>query len=155
MEQDRYSNNNTLYILGIISLILALSLFFFSMYILPFLVWNLHYDVPDFISSMIMYFEDAYFYSVNTSKVLTWLIFFIPSFITGYISYYISNYIDDQILGLARKTDPEEAKETSLEIQQDVKESLGLAAKIIILMILIIVIILLLQAFVQSSIPQI
>lgn len=151
MEQDRYSNNNTLYILGIISLILALSLFFFSMYILPFLVWSLHYDVPDFISSMITYFEDAYFYSDNTSKVLTWLIFFIPSFIAGYISYYISNYIDDQILGFAKKLDPEEAKEVSIEIQQDVKESLGLAAKIIILMILIIVIILLLEAFVQIT----
>lgn len=151
MEQDRYSYNSTLYILGIISLILALSFFFFSMYILPFLVWHLDYDVPDLISNMIMYFEDAYFYSVTTSKVLTWLIFFIPSLIAGYISYYISNYIDDQILGLAKKIDIEAAKEASLEIQQDVKESLGLAAKIIILMIVIIVIILLLQAFVQST----
>ncbi|WP_298627398.1 hypothetical protein [uncultured Legionella sp.] len=151
MEQDRYTNNSKLYILGIISLILALSLFFFSLYIFPFLVWNLHYDVPDFISRMIMYFEDAYFYSTSTSKMLTWMIFFVPSLIAGYISYYISNYIDDQILGLVKKPPPEEAAEANLELQNDVKESLGLAAKIIILMILILVIIYLLQVFVQST----
>ncbi len=151
MEQDRYSSNNVLYIVGIISLILALSLFFFSMYILPYLAWSLFYDVPDWIDHMIMYFQDTYFYRDSTSRVLTWLIFFIPSLIAGYISYYISNYIDDQILGLAKKPDPEEIKQTNEETQKDVKESLGLAAKIIILMVVIILVIYLLQVLVQIT----
>lgn len=151
MEIDRYTNNNKLYVLGIISLILALGLFFFSMYILPFLVWNLYYDVPDFVSNLIMYFQNGYYYSPTTSKVLTWMIFFVPSLISGYISYYISNYIDDQILGITQSADSQEAKESSEEIREDVKQSLGLAAKILILMLLIILIIYLLQVFVQST----
>ncbi|RUR16422.1 hypothetical protein ELY21_13090 [Legionella sp. km535] len=147
MEQDRYSINNKLYILGIISLILALGLFFFSMYILPYLIWNLYYDVPDLVSDMIMFFENRYDYGETVSKIVTWMIFFMPSLIAGYISYYISNYIDDQILGLAKKPDPEE----TLEHEKEVKESLGLAAKIILLMVLIVVVVFLLQFIIQST----
>ncbi|MBL7478779.1 hypothetical protein [Legionella bononiensis] len=151
MEQDRYSINNKMYVLGIISLILALGLFFFSMYILPFLIWNLYYDVPDLVSNIIMFFENRYEYSEAASRVITWLIFFLPSLMAGYISYYISNYIDDQILGLAKKVNPELEKETTIEHQKDVKESLGLAAKIILLMILIVAVIFLLQIIIQST----
>lgn len=155
MEPDRYSKNHKLYILGIISLILALGLFFFSMYLIPFLVWNLYYDIPDFISQIIMYFENAFLFSTNKSKILTWLIFFIPSLLAGYISNYISNYIDDRILALVKNPEPEEVSEAKEEIQQDVKESFGLASKIIILMILIVVIVFLLHELVKSTPPQI
>ncbi|KTD62720.1 hypothetical protein [Legionella shakespearei] len=150
MEQDRYSANHKLYIVGIISLILSIGLFFFSMFILPFLIWNLHYDVPDFISHMIIYFQNKMNYSLPASKFLSWLIFFVPCLIAGYISYYISNYIDDQILGIKTEEEIEEEKQSAILVHKEIRASIGLAAKIFLLMILIVCIILLLHQLVQN-----
>lgn len=149
MEQDRYSANHKLYVVGIISLVLALGLFFFSMFILPFMIWNLNYDVPDFLSRMIIYFQKMD-YSLPTSKTLSWLVFFVPCLIAGYISYYISNYIDDQILGIKTEDEVEEEKQSSAMTRREIRESLGLAAKIFIMMILIVCVILLLHQLVQN-----
>lgn len=151
MEHDRYSANQKLYIVGIICLLLALGLFFFSMFIAPFLIWNLHYDVPDLLTHMITYFQEKLSYSLPTSKVFAWLIFFIPSLIAGYISYYISNYIDNQILSVKTEEDLEEKKQASNLMQKEIRESLGLAAKILMLMIIIVCIILLLHQLVKST----
>ncbi|HEN5600444.1 TPA: hypothetical protein U6322_002607, partial [Legionella pneumophila] len=97
MQHNIYENSK-LHILGIICLVTSLGLFFFSLYIVPFLIWQLDYDIPDFISNMIAYGEDEYYFSPITSKTLVWLIFFTPSIIMGYLSYYISNYIDKNYL---------------------------------------------------------
>lgn len=155
MEQDRFAVNNKLYIIGLISLLIALFLFFFSVYILPYLIWSLNYDIPDFISSLIAYFKDDLRYTTFNSKIVTWLIFFIPGLITGYISYYISNAIDNKILGTKNSF---ESKRTEQEIRQSEiinntqsRESYMLAARIIILMIVIVVVILLLEKFVQLT----
>ncbi|HAT8087920.1 TPA: hypothetical protein JA315_09275, partial [Legionella pneumophila] len=63
MEHSGYDNNGKLSIMGIICLIIFLVLFFFSVFIMPFLIWELHYNVPDFVSNMIAYLEDTYYYS--------------------------------------------------------------------------------------------
>ncbi|HAT5055574.1 TPA: hypothetical protein I9781_002953, partial [Legionella pneumophila] len=80
MQHNIYENSK-LHILGIICLVTSLGLFFFSLYIVPFLIWQLDYDIPDFISNMIAYGEDEYYFSPITSKTLVWLIFFTPSII--------------------------------------------------------------------------
>ncbi|CAM2909340.1 hypothetical protein [Legionella worsleiensis] len=151
MEQDRFSANNRLYVLGIISLILALGLFFFSMYILPFLIWNLHYDVPEFLTHLITFIEKRYDYGEVASKTISWLVFFLPGLVAGYISYYISNHIDDQILGLAKQTETEEKPGATLDLQTDIKESLSLTAKIILWMILIVFVLLLLEVAIRTD----
>ncbi len=103
MEHSGYDNNGKLSIMGIICLIIFLVLFFFSVFIMPFLIWELHYNVPDFVSNMIAYLEDTYYYSSSVSKTLVWLTFFIPCLITGYFSYYISRSIDKKKFAERRK----------------------------------------------------
>lgn len=150
MDQDRFSSNSKLYIIGIISLVLSLAFFFFSMYILPFMVWHLNYDVPELILNLVSFFQNKYDYTERASRTLVWLLFFVPCIITGFISYYISNHIDNKILGLAPKSEEDEGM-PAREIKEELKESASLGFKIIFLMILIVCLILLLQLFVQST----
>ena len=151
MEQDRFAFNKILYIVGIVCLLLSITLFFFSMYILPFLIWDLHYDVPDFVSNIIAFFGDQYYYSSGVSKLFCWLIFFIPSLITGVISDYISNYIDNLILGVRSPEEIEEHKTESLEMRRGIRESVILSLKIFLLIGLIVFVVLLIQNFFQIT----
>lgn len=91
---EQPKKNNTMFIMGVISLVLSLGFLLFSLYILPFLLWNLNYDVPDIVTDITSSLQDDYDYSVGGSKLIIWLIFFIPGMITGFIAYYISNRID-------------------------------------------------------------
>ncbi|HAU0473385.1 TPA: hypothetical protein JBH00_13660, partial [Legionella pneumophila] len=138
-------------IMGIICLIIFLVLFFFSVFIMPFLIWELHYNVPDFVSNMIAYLEDTYYYSSSVSKTLVWLTFFIPCLITGYFSYYISRSIDKKNLLKDANIDEEQSKEISSVTNEHIKESASLGFKILILMAAIILIIFLLQEFVKFT----
>ncbi|AMP90195.1 hypothetical protein [Legionella pneumophila] len=147
MERSSYDENNKLSVLGIICLIIFLVFLFFSMFIMPFLIWELHYNVPDFVSNMIAYMEDEYYYSSPVSKTLVWLVFFIPCLITGYFSYYISRNIDKKNLLKDTNIDQEQLKEASSATNEQIKESASLGFKILILMVAIILIIFLLQEF--------
>ncbi|HHL3494055.1 TPA: hypothetical protein ACQ53F_002923 [Legionella pneumophila] len=151
MDNSWYDDNSKLSVMGIICLIIFLVLLFFSLFIMPFLIWELHYNVPDFVSRMIAYLEDTYYYSSPVSKILVWLTFFIPSLITGYFSYYISQNIDKKNLLKDANIDEEQSKEASSETNKQIKESASLGFKILILMASIILIIFLLQEFVKFT----
>lgn len=118
---------------------------------MPFLIWELHYNVPDFVSNMIAYLEDTYYYSSPVSKALVWLTFFIPCLITGYFSYYISRSIDKKNLLKDANIDEEQSKEISSVTNEQIKESASLGFKILILMAAIILIIFILQEFVKFT----
>ncbi|RUR12211.1 hypothetical protein [Legionella sp. km772] len=91
---EESNNSNKVFILGVICLVLSLGFLLFSLYILPFLLWDLAYDVPDMVTNMTSMLQDDYDYSSAGSKLIVWLVFFIPGLITGCISYYISNRLD-------------------------------------------------------------
>lgn len=154
MEPDRFKDNHFLYILGIVSLVLSLTLFFFSMYIGPYLIWNLNYHVPDFLLYIVATLDDNYDYTRGQSAFIAWLIFFIPSIIFGFISYFVSNKIDDQIHNIDPPTEEEEetqAVASSEELKKEIQETASVGFKIIFLMIIIVAVILLLQIFFQST----
>lgn len=148
MEYDRYKGHNKLYILGIVSLILCVGFFLFSMFILPFLIWNLPYDVPEMISNLIAYFQYKLFYTYRSSATIVWMMFFIPSIITGFISYYASNAIDDDIYGITHQDTEEEVQIKAQEMRDGLTESAGLGFRILMLMILVALVVLLLQAII-------
>lgn len=149
MEYDRLGGNNKMFLFGIICLVISLGLLFFSLYILPYLIWELSYGVPDFILTFLAKFEDDYHYSVATSKTLVWLIFFIPCLVTGLISYFVSRYLDKKMYGEELGIPPAPEKPAG-EVQRQIKESASLGGKILALMICIVVVILLLQFVIQS-----
>lgn len=145
MEYDRYKGHHKLYILGIVCMILCLGFLFFSLYITPYLIWGEHYDVPEFVSTLLALFEDRFQYSSATSSFLVWLLFFTPSLICGFISYRISNDIDNSLLGGQDPIPAVDKSEILQEVRRDRAESTRLSLKILVLMILVVLAILLLQ----------
>lgn len=93
---EESKSNNKIFIVGVVCLVLSVSFLFFSLYIIPYLIWELHYDVPDFVAAAIVNVQDNYNYSGSTSKFIVWLLFLLPSLVMGLISYFISNRIDKE-----------------------------------------------------------
>ncbi len=151
MEQDRFSRNSKLYILGMICLVLCLGLFFFSLYILPYLAWGLNYNVPDVVLTLLSSLQDDYNYTEGASKLIVWLIFFVPSIVTGLISYFVSNYIDNNIYKSELNLEEDQENPPSKQIGKEIKESAGFGLKILGLMILIVIVIFLLQYLIQAT----
>lgn len=151
MEQDRFGRNSKLYILGMICLVLCLGLFFFSLYILPYLAWGLNYNVPDVVLTLLSSLQDDYNYTVGASKLIVWLIFFVPGIITGLISYFVSNYIDNNIYRSELNLEEDQENPPSKQIGKEIKESAGFGLKILGLMILIVIVIFLLQYLIQAT----
>lgn len=151
MEKDRFENNSKLYILGMISLVLSLGFFFFSLYILPYLIWSLNYNVPLIILSLLASLQEDYNYGVVASKTIVWLIFFLPSLITGTVSYFASNYMDKQ-LNITPQSEENFQNPPSKKLGKELKDSASFGLKILGLMILIIILIFLLQFFIQSTV---
>jgi hypothetical protein len=87
-------DNNKIFILGIMCLVLSLGFILFALYILPYLMFELSYNVPEFIVDYMQFLQEKYSYSSFGSKFIVWLTFLIPGLITGYVSYYISHYLD-------------------------------------------------------------
>lgn len=141
------NQNNKLFIFGIVCLVLCITFILFSLYIIPFLIWNLNYNVSAFVITLIAYFEDTYYFSEPVSRFIVWLILFIPGLIAGYLSYLISHKIDNKVLGLEPYTEEteEEVVQRTERIKKDLKESAGIGLKILFLMIASVAVFLLLQ----------
>lgn len=153
MDYNQYQQNNKLFITGIICLVFSLSLIFFSLYIAPNFIWDLNYDIPDFIVEQISYFQDNYEFTTAGSKFIVWLFYFILGVVTGIISLYISQKIDHIVLHDELNIEDNEEQKPGVDVKEELKESAGLGAKIILLMVAIIVVIFLLQEFVFYTTP--
>lgn len=140
MESDRYQRHHVLYLVGIVCLLLCLSLVFLLLYILPYLIWKLNYDLPEFITTMIAFFEDKYYASEVRSRVYVGIVLFIPILITGLVSYYVSNFIDDEIYKNELTSDEAtEEKNHFEEVKKERRESATIGFEIIGLIILVVV----------------
>lgn len=143
------NQNNKLFIFGIICLVISLGLLFFSLYILPYLIWEFNYDVPDFIITLISNYQDNY-YSLTASKTIVWLYFFIPAVFFGFVSYFVSNYIDKHTPELQNPEEEEQKQESNLN-RESLKESASLGGKLIAIIILIFVVVLIMQEFISIT----
>lgn len=156
MKYDGFQENQKLFIFGIICLVLSISLLFFSIYILPFLIWDINYGVPSFLTVFIVNMHDDYGYSNPGAKFLLELLFLIPGLIAGLISYFISHYIDQQnseiypdILEAEEGLGGEEGEERIPRkevIKREIKESANFGLKLLALMIVAVIAVLILQA---------
>lgn len=131
MEPDRYQENHQYYIVGIICLVFGLSLFALSIYILPFLAFDWHYVVPDFIISWLSWFQFTYKSSNAAASWLVFLILFIPSLVLIIIADILSNRIDNQIYGITPQTEQKRIEES------DDKESNRLIITIVAIIVLV------------------
>lgn len=83
-----------LFFLGIVFLVFSLALVLFAIFSFPNLILDARYDTPDFLMYILASLQDNYRFSETNSKLIAWLIFFIPGIIFGWISYRISNRLD-------------------------------------------------------------
>ena len=147
--------NNKLFISGIICLVLSLSLIFFSLYLAPNFIWDLHYDIPEFVANQIAYFDNDQEYTTAGSKLIVWLCYFIPGLLFGVASAYISQKIDRVVLHDELNIDTEAEEKEAINVKEELTESAGLGVKIIVLMIAIVVIIFFLEEFVFYTEPPV
>jgi ATP/ADP translocase len=151
MESSRFGEHNKLFIFGMICLATSLGLFIFCLYILPYFIWELGYNIPDFILNLLAKYQEDYHYSSAASKTIVWFLFFIPCIITGIISYFISRYFDKQVSDEPTTTAEEKS---NAELKKQMRESVSLGGKILGLMMIIIMLILLLQYFIESTVSS-
>ncbi|ASQ45869.1 hypothetical protein [Legionella clemsonensis] len=150
MEHSRLQQNSVLFIVGIISLVLSLVLFVFSLYIIPFLFWDWVYDVPEFISIWREWLKSEYNF---THMGATWSIFLMliaPSLLFGYISYLASNYIDNRIYHLVPDKVENEMQE---EIRRDLRDTLLAIVKVLGAIALVLIIVSIIQWFLAVPAP--
>ena len=100
MEPDRYNQNHTVYIVGILCLVASLAMIAFSLYLLPYLLFGWHYSVPEFVIAWLDQIQTSYNLSVNASEWLIFAVFFIPGLVFALIADVVSNRIDNQIYGI-------------------------------------------------------
>ncbi|WP_028388500.1 hypothetical protein [Legionella fairfieldensis] len=150
MEHDRYEQNSKLFVIGLLCLLLSLTLLAFGLYILPYLLWNWRYDIPDFVLSWREWLKEYYNFTDSGASWLIFLVFFIPAIICGFISRWASNYIDNQINGIVPAPEPQKHRE---EIKRDLQESFGFGLKIFLLIILVLVAVTALEWLIASPNP--
>ncbi|WP_019216868.1 hypothetical protein [Legionella tunisiensis] len=140
MEPDRYEQNSKVFILGIITLLLSLTLFALGFYIAPYLFWGWNYDIPATVLNWYEWLKEYYEFSDAGASWIIFSVFIIPALICGYISHRASNYIDNKIHGI----EPVKT-EKQIEIKEEVKATLGFGFKIVLLIVLVLLALSLLQ----------
>ncbi|PJD95437.1 MAG: hypothetical protein CK426_04280 [Legionella sp.] len=91
LAANKSKKKQYLFIVSIFLFLLALVFLFYSLYLLPYLLLNFTYDVPEFIVLLLEKIQAYYDYPVNKSKILLWILLFIPGVLISYVSYYFSN----------------------------------------------------------------
>ncbi len=128
------------------TLILCLIGLFFSLYITPFLIWKLAYEVPVFVVEMIRYFHEEYLYTDGASRFTVGLFFYIPTIILGFITYVLSRKFEGKVYEEKPSMNTEAFKEqVREEKRRDWNESLGFGFKILSLLLLCILVFLLIH----------
>lgn len=111
MEPDRYQQNKKVFIIAMICLLACIALLFFSLYIMPSLLLNWIYDVPEFIFVWREWLKENYAMSILNANILIFLAFFIPGICAGILSRICSNSLDDKIFNVHKDTVLEQAEE--------------------------------------------
>ena len=140
MEADRYKQNHKLFILCMICLLMSLTLFSLSLFILPHLIWGWHYNVPAFVFDLNEWLIEYHSFTQAGAKVMVFLMVFIPALITGFISYITSNMIENKVLHIHDEKDTDENK-----VPLELKETFSLSMKILLLIVLVLVVMFLVQ----------
>lgn len=97
MEPDRYQQNHALYVFGMISLVISLGMFLYSIYIFPNLVFHWRYDVPAFISYLRIWIVENYGLSTSQTSWVIMLFFLSIAFVFGFFALIASRNIENSI----------------------------------------------------------
>ena len=158
LEQDRYQHSPKLYIIGMVMLMLFWLFLLIGLYIVPYLIWGFHYEIPEFIIALIVFIQEEFDLSLYLAKWLTFLTFMVPAGVCMVISCVISYYIDHTLV-----VEKEMASRTSMAIGEapskkpvtarPVGRELSFATTLFILMMVGLVILFLIEWLISSPPP--
>lgn len=130
MAEDLYKKNNVLYVVGLLTSVIGLALFVFSLYMLPNLLFGLKYDIPGFIVDWREWIVDHYRFTAVASARLLLALMFILSMIFFVIAYFSSNRLDGDLY-----TPELEEIEKPAKIKESTQEGIGLGLKILLIIV--------------------
>ncbi len=135
MEPDRFKQSHTLYIIGMVSLVISVGLFAFCFYLIPFLAFSWYHGVPDFIISMSSELQETYKLSRSASSWFIFISVFFPAAVCAVVADVLSNRIDSEIHAGAFKV--KEVEHKTEKMHEDSTESRWLVFKIISIIIIV------------------
>lgn len=97
MEPDRYEQSHAYFITGILCLILSMAFFGLCLYLLPNLLFNLHYAIPEVIVDFYGYVLSNYQVGEKEALWYVFLAIFGLGLISSVIAYIASNHIENKI----------------------------------------------------------
>lgn len=102
MEPDRYQYAQRHYLVGMLSLLLSLTLFAFSAYLIPYLFFGWHYHLPAFIQEWLQLLTAEYEITRKAAVWVVFLTFLTPAILFSLVSKWLSCYIERKIDGVYR-----------------------------------------------------
>ena len=97
MDDLRHPKSETLFIIGLVSLISGFSLLLFSLYLVPNLLFGWHYSLPDFFMNWSNWMQYSFNYSDDGASKMLLLICFVVSIVLVLIAYLTSIMMDKQL----------------------------------------------------------
>jgi hypothetical protein len=152
MENDRFQVNHKLYFVGLISLVLSLSLFAFSFYIMPNLLFGWFYDTPSFIIQLVSWLQYQHDFSSSSASRTIFFVFFILGCFFALLAYIASNRIDNEIFKdvLEGETEPE----TEKTVKSSRGDGFRLTLKIILMVIGVVIVSMLFEWLIYTPPPS-
>ncbi len=149
MEPDRYEQSHAYFISGIIGLIVSLGFFGVCLYVLPYLLFNIHYALPKLFSDLGFYVMSKYQLAMKAAQWWVFLGFLSIAVVAALVAFFASNYIDNQIYH-AEVAQPVDWEDKSQKYQ----ESGGLILKIIFSVAVVFIVSMLFQWVISPTPPQ-
>ena len=133
MEADRYQKNHTLFIVGMISLLIGLCFMVFGLYLFPNLIFGWRYEVPGFIPVVKEWLQSSYHYSEAGAAQFIFFFLFLIGLLLIIVAYFSSNRIDNDIYSAELKAEapPRKIKNSGISDAQ------RLALKILFISLLV------------------
>ena len=138
MEPDRYKQNHMAYVIGLICLLSSIGLFAFSLFLMPYLFFDWHYNVSGFVIEFTTMLQEHY--GLSKSGV-AWAVCFaldFPAVILFLVADILSNRIDKQIYGLANSRPSTHNNVDNASTQEET--SVWLIVKIILLILVVFIV---------------
>ncbi len=125
MEPRRFQANPKAYCFGMLCMVSAFVFFTYAFYLLPYLLWDWHYDIPDFVLRWMHDWARDEGWRRGTLGWMVFFIFFIPGLLSTLGAKYFSAQTERQFLL------PEEAKVPRAPMRPQTKKMMWLVLSLI------------------------
>lgn len=99
------NDNPILYGVGLLSMVLSISLFFFSLYITPYVLLGMEYAVPEFIVLVYYWYSIVQGYSGIILLFINILPYLLSSLILGFVAKRLTNKVETKNNNLLTQTE--------------------------------------------------